>query len=131
MLVTPSARGHMTHKSWGSTVSDTDIVVGGNYLGSPTNSAGKHRFQVLTLFSLLNRQQKTKMQHSEYKTVLTHCDLTVGDISKIARTSSTGTMSSNDDADEKDGGMANFESSSKTEYHGSFVFCNLSSITHV
>ncbi|XP_027025570.1 rho GTPase-activating protein 45 isoform X2 [Tachysurus fulvidraco] len=67
------ARGHMTHKSWGSTVSDSDIVVGGNDLGSPTNSAG--------------------------------------DISKIARTSSTGTMSSNEDADEKDGGMANFESS--------------------
>ncbi|XP_060735959.1 rho GTPase-activating protein 45 isoform X2 [Tachysurus vachellii] len=67
------ARGHMTHKSWGSTVSDTDIVVGGNDLGSPTNSAG--------------------------------------DISKIARTSSTGTMSSNEDPEEKDGGMANFESS--------------------
>ncbi|KAI5621458.1 rho GTPase-activating protein 45 isoform X5 [Silurus asotus] len=67
------ARGHMTHKSWGSTVSDTDIVLGGNDLGSPTNSAG--------------------------------------DISKIARTSSTGTMSSNEDADEKDGAMVNFESS--------------------
>ncbi|XP_053369067.1 rho GTPase-activating protein 45 isoform X1 [Clarias gariepinus] len=67
------ARGHMTHKSWGSTVSDTDSVVGGNDLGSPTHSAG--------------------------------------DISKIARTSSTGTMSSNEDADEKDGAMANFEPS--------------------
>ncbi|MCJ8737717.1 hypothetical protein PDJAM_G00027260 [Pangasius djambal] len=67
------ARGHMTHKSWGSTVSDTDSVVGGIDLGSPTNSAG--------------------------------------DISKMARTSSTGTMSSNEDADEKDGAMANFETS--------------------
>ncbi|KAK3561926.1 hypothetical protein QTP86_019048 [Hemibagrus guttatus] len=67
------ARGHMTHKLWGSTVSDTDSVVGGNDLGSPTNSAG--------------------------------------DISKIARTSSTGTISSNEDADEKDGAMANFEAS--------------------
>ncbi|XP_026783493.3 rho GTPase-activating protein 45 isoform X1 [Pangasianodon hypophthalmus] len=67
------ARGHMTHKSWGSTVSDTDSVVGGSDLGSPTNSAG--------------------------------------DISKMARTSSTGTMSSNEDADEKDGAMANFETS--------------------
>ncbi|KAM7388469.1 hypothetical protein PAMP_024641 [Pampus punctatissimus] len=32
------------------------------------------------------------------------------DISKIARTSSTGTMSSNEDADEKDGNVASFES---------------------
>uniref|UniRef100_A0A665TDM5 Rho GTPase activating protein 45b n=1 Tax=Echeneis naucrates TaxID=173247 RepID=A0A665TDM5_ECHNA len=32
-----------------------------------------------------------------------------GDISKIARTSSTGTMSSNEDADEKDGNVASFE----------------------
>ncbi|TSK53692.1 Rho GTPase-activating protein 45 [Bagarius yarrelli] len=67
------ARGHMTHKSWGSTVSDTDSVIGGNDLGSPTNSAG--------------------------------------DISKMARTSSTGTMSSNEDIDEKDAAMGNFETS--------------------
>lgn len=33
----------------------------------------------------------------------------------MARTSSTGTMSSNEDADEKDGAMANFETSSKAE----------------
>uniref|UniRef100_A0A671SP64 Minor histocompatibility protein HA-1-like n=1 Tax=Sinocyclocheilus anshuiensis TaxID=1608454 RepID=A0A671SP64_9TELE len=33
-----SARGHMTHKSWGSTVSDTDSVGGGSGLGSPTTS---------------------------------------------------------------------------------------------
>ncbi|XP_062868734.1 rho GTPase-activating protein 45 isoform X2 [Trichomycterus rosablanca] len=66
-------RGHMTHKSWGSTVSDSDSVVGGNGLGSPTTSTG--------------------------------------DISKIVRTSSTGTMSSNEDADEKDGNMASFETS--------------------
>lgn len=65
------ARGHMTHKSWGSTASDSDIVVGGNDLGSPTTSTG--------------------------------------DISKIARTSSTGTMSSNEDADEKDGNISSFE----------------------
>ncbi|XP_034036193.1 rho GTPase-activating protein 45 [Thalassophryne amazonica] len=32
-----------------------------------------------------------------------------GDISKIARTSSTGTISSNDDADEKDGNVTSFE----------------------
>ncbi|ROL40858.1 Rho GTPase-activating protein 45 [Anabarilius grahami] len=32
------ARGHMTHKSWGSTVSDTDSVGGGSGLGSPTTS---------------------------------------------------------------------------------------------
>lgn len=37
----------------------------------------------------------------------------VGDISKIARTASTGTMSSNEDADEKDGNVASFESPSK------------------
>ncbi|KAL6469371.1 hypothetical protein MHYP_G00228950 [Metynnis hypsauchen] len=65
------ARSHMTHKSWGSTVSDTDSVCGGSGLGSPTTSTG--------------------------------------DISKMARTASTGTMSSNEDADEKDGNMASFE----------------------
>uniref|UniRef100_A0A671PGL8 Minor histocompatibility protein HA-1-like n=1 Tax=Sinocyclocheilus anshuiensis TaxID=1608454 RepID=A0A671PGL8_9TELE len=56
------ARGHMTHKSWGSTVSDTDSVGGGS-----------------------------------------------GDISKMARTSSTGTMSSNEDPDEKDSNVTSFE----------------------
>ncbi|KTF92276.1 hypothetical protein cypCar_00042537, partial [Cyprinus carpio] len=65
------ARGHMTHKSWGSTVSDTDSVGGGSGLGSPTTSTG--------------------------------------DISKMARTSSTGTMSSNEDADEKDSNVTSFE----------------------
>ncbi|CAJ1060208.1 rho GTPase-activating protein 45 isoform X2 [Xyrichtys novacula] len=35
-----------------------------------------------------------------------------GDISKIARTSSTGTMSSNEDADEKDGNVTSFETPS-------------------
>uniref|UniRef100_A0A4W4HF58 Rho GTPase activating protein 45b n=1 Tax=Electrophorus electricus TaxID=8005 RepID=A0A4W4HF58_ELEEL len=35
----------------------------------------------------------------------------VGDISKMARTSSTGTMSSNEDVDDKDGTMATFEAS--------------------
>ncbi|XP_076880339.1 rho GTPase-activating protein 45 isoform X2 [Brachyhypopomus gauderio] len=63
------------HKNWGSTVSDTDSVGGGNGLGSPTTSTG--------------------------------------DISKMARTSSTGTMSSNEDADEKDSNVASFEASSK------------------
>uniref|UniRef100_A0A672T1D9 Rho GTPase activating protein 45 n=1 Tax=Sinocyclocheilus grahami TaxID=75366 RepID=A0A672T1D9_SINGR len=57
-----SARGYMTHKSWGSTVSDTDSVGGGS-----------------------------------------------GDISKMARTSSTGTMSSNEDPDEKDSNVTSFE----------------------
>uniref|UniRef100_A0A8C2ILU6 Rho GTPase activating protein 45 n=1 Tax=Cyprinus carpio TaxID=7962 RepID=A0A8C2ILU6_CYPCA len=66
-----STRGHMTHKSWGSTVSDTDSVGGGSGLGSPTTSTG--------------------------------------DISKMARTSSTGTMSSNEDADEKDSNVTSFE----------------------
>ncbi|XP_050951325.1 rho GTPase-activating protein 45 isoform X2 [Labeo rohita] len=65
------ARGHMTHKSWGSTVSDTDSVGGGSGLGSPTTSTG--------------------------------------DISKMARTSSTGTMSSNEDPDEKDTNVTSFE----------------------
>uniref|UniRef100_A0A673JR66 Minor histocompatibility protein HA-1-like n=1 Tax=Sinocyclocheilus rhinocerous TaxID=307959 RepID=A0A673JR66_9TELE len=65
------ARGHMTHKSWGSTVSDTDSVGGGSGLGSPTTSTG--------------------------------------DISKMARTSSTGTMSSNEDTDEKDSNVTSFE----------------------
>uniref|UniRef100_A0A673JNR7 Rho GTPase activating protein 45 n=1 Tax=Sinocyclocheilus rhinocerous TaxID=307959 RepID=A0A673JNR7_9TELE len=66
-----TTRGHMTHKSWGSTVSDTDSVGGGSGLGSPTTSTG--------------------------------------DISKMARTSSTGTMSSNEDADEKDSNVTSFE----------------------
>ena len=35
------------------------------------------------------------------------------DISKMARTSSTGTMSSNEDADEKDGNVASFETPSE------------------
>ncbi|XP_073700065.1 rho GTPase-activating protein 45 isoform X2 [Garra rufa] len=65
------ARGHMTHKSWGSTVSDTDSVGGGSGLGSPTTSTG--------------------------------------DISKMARTSSTGTMSSNEDVDEKESNVTSFE----------------------
>ncbi|KAK9967584.1 hypothetical protein ABG768_001972 [Culter alburnus] len=65
------ARGHMSHKSWGSTVSDTDSVGGGSGLGSPTTSTG--------------------------------------DISKMARTSSTGTMSSNEDVDEKDSNVSSFE----------------------
>ncbi|XP_041913326.1 rho GTPase-activating protein 45 isoform X3 [Alosa sapidissima] len=67
---TKKARGHLTHKSWGSTVSDTDSVGAGSGLGSPTTSTG--------------------------------------DISKMARTSSTGTMSSNEDIDEKD--VSTFES---------------------
>ncbi|XP_056615752.1 rho GTPase-activating protein 45 isoform X2 [Triplophysa dalaica] len=67
------ARGHMTHKSWGSTVSDTDSVGGGSGLGSPT--------------------------------------ISTGDISKIVRTASTGTMSSNEDLDERDTHIASFETS--------------------
>ncbi|XP_056303701.1 rho GTPase-activating protein 45-like isoform X4 [Danio aesculapii] len=67
------ARGHMTHKSWGSTVSDTDSVGGGSGLESPTTSTG--------------------------------------DISKMTRTSSTGTMSSNEDVDEKDANVTSFETS--------------------
>ncbi|CAM4656781.1 hypothetical protein PO909_027343 [Leuciscus waleckii] len=65
------ARGLLGHKSWGSTVSDTDSVGGGSGLGSPTTSTG--------------------------------------DISKMARTSSTGTMSSNEDVDEKDSNVSSFE----------------------
>ncbi|XP_030640071.1 rho GTPase-activating protein 45 [Chanos chanos] len=61
------ARSHMTHKSWGSTVSDTDSVGAGSGLESPSASTG--------------------------------------DISQMARTSSTGTMSSNEDTDEKDGNV--------------------------
>uniref|UniRef100_A0A8C7VH62 Rho GTPase activating protein 45b n=1 Tax=Oncorhynchus mykiss TaxID=8022 RepID=A0A8C7VH62_ONCMY len=39
----------------------------------------------------------------------THVEGEGGDISKMARTSSTGTMSSNEDPDEKDGNVASFE----------------------
>ncbi|TMS20377.1 Rho GTPase-activating protein 45 [Larimichthys crocea] len=38
-----------------------------------------------------------------------NCTFIIGDISKMARTSSTGTMSSNEDADEKDGNVTSFE----------------------
>ncbi|XP_039538351.1 rho GTPase-activating protein 45 isoform X3 [Pimephales promelas] len=65
------ARGLLSHKSWGSTVSDTDSVGGGSGLGSPTTSTG--------------------------------------DISKMTRTSSTGTMSSNEDVDERDSNVSSFE----------------------
>lgn len=65
------ARGHMTHKSWGSTVSDSDSLCGGSGLGSPT--------------------------------------ISTGDISKIVRTASTGTMSSNEDPDERDPNIDSFE----------------------
>lgn len=37
-----------------------------------------------------------------------------GDVTKIPRTSSVGTVSSNDDADEKDGTETSFEPQSKT-----------------
>nr|XP_055073150.1 rho GTPase-activating protein 45 isoform X2 [Misgurnus anguillicaudatus] len=67
------SRGQMTHKSWGSTVSDTDSLGGGSGLGSPT--------------------------------------ISTGDISKIVRTSSTGTMSSNEDPDERDSNIAPFDTS--------------------
>lgn len=39
----------------------------------------------------------------------------LGDITKIPRTSSTGTMSSNEDADEKDGNVNSFESEVKSK----------------
>uniref|UniRef100_A0A8B9K6Y9 Rho GTPase-activating protein 45-like n=1 Tax=Astyanax mexicanus TaxID=7994 RepID=A0A8B9K6Y9_ASTMX len=45
-----------------------------------------------------------------YKLLMVLCDPVSGDISKMARTASTGTMSSNEDVDEKDGNMASFES---------------------
>ncbi|MGH0155398.1 UNVERIFIED_CONTAM: hypothetical protein FKN15_059162 [Acipenser sinensis] len=64
-------RGHQSHKSWPSAVSDTDSVGGGSGLESPSVSSG--------------------------------------DIRKLPRTSSTGTMSSNEDLDEKDGKVPSFE----------------------
>lgn len=100
----------MTHKLWGSTVSDTDSVVGGNDLGSPTNSAGAHWY-----FSFGETHKKYLDAALGVMRLCWQCDYIVGDISKIARTSSTGTISSNEDADEKDGALANFEPSSKTE----------------
>ncbi|KAG7488061.1 hypothetical protein MATL_G00029280 [Megalops atlanticus] len=67
------ARGHQSHKSWPSSMSDTDSVGGGSGLQSPTASTG--------------------------------------DITKLPRTSSTGTMSSNEELDEKDGTVSSFEQS--------------------
>uniref|UniRef100_A0AAR2IQU9 Rho GTPase activating protein 45b n=1 Tax=Pygocentrus nattereri TaxID=42514 RepID=A0AAR2IQU9_PYGNA len=49
-------------------------------------------------------------QHMSLKTDFAPDDV-AGDISKMARTASTGTMSSNEDADEKDGNMSSFETS--------------------
>ncbi|XP_028672109.2 rho GTPase-activating protein 45 isoform X3 [Erpetoichthys calabaricus] len=65
-----AGRGHQSHKSWPSTISDTDSMGG---LDSPSTSSG--------------------------------------DIRKLPRTSSTGTMSSNEEADEKDGNTTSFEQS--------------------
>ncbi|XP_041086832.1 rho GTPase-activating protein 45 isoform X4 [Polyodon spathula] len=64
-------RGHQSHKSWPSAVSDTDSVGGGSGLESPSVSSG--------------------------------------DIRKLPRTSSTGTMSSNEDLEEKDCKVPSFE----------------------
>ncbi|XP_066552161.1 rho GTPase-activating protein 45 isoform X2 [Amia ocellicauda] len=66
-------RSHQSHKSWPSTVSDTDSVGGGSGLESPS--------------------------------------ISTGDVRKLPRTSSTGTMSSNEELDEKDGNVATFEQS--------------------
>ncbi|KAL7842283.1 hypothetical protein SRHO_G00239720 [Serrasalmus rhombeus] len=66
-------RGHQAHKSWPSTLSDTDSVGGGSGLGSPTTSTG--------------------------------------DISKVPRPVSAGTLSSNEDIDEQDSNVASFEQS--------------------
>uniref|UniRef100_A0AAR2JQC7 Rho GTPase activating protein 45 n=1 Tax=Pygocentrus nattereri TaxID=42514 RepID=A0AAR2JQC7_PYGNA len=68
-----SSRGHQAHKSWPSTLSDTDSVGGGSGLGSPTTSTG--------------------------------------DISKVPRPVSAGTLSSNEDIDEQDSNVASFEQS--------------------
>ncbi|XP_048844855.1 rho GTPase-activating protein 45-like isoform X2 [Brienomyrus brachyistius] len=65
-------RGHQTHKSWPSTVSDTDSV-GGDGLESPATSTG--------------------------------------DITKMARSPSTGTMSSTEDLNEKESGVGSLEQS--------------------
>nr|XP_015220810.1 PREDICTED: minor histocompatibility protein HA-1 [Lepisosteus oculatus] len=66
-------RVHHSHKSWPSTVSDTDSVGGGSGLESPCTSTG--------------------------------------DIRKLPRTSSTGTMSSNEELDEKEESVPSFEQS--------------------
>ncbi|KAI1891738.1 hypothetical protein AGOR_G00146860 [Albula goreensis] len=66
-------RGHQSHKSWPTTLSDTESVGGGSGLESPSVSTG--------------------------------------DVRKIHRTNSTGTMSSNEDLEEKDGNVASFEQS--------------------
>lgn len=101
--VVPSAG--RVHKSWGSTVSD-DSVVGEGALESPTVSTSESRSVFLTLpekqtlFVRVNISKQT-------------CFL--GDITKIPRTSSTGTMSSNEDVDEKDGNVNSFESEVKSK----------------
>ncbi len=96
----------MTHKSWGSTVSDTDSVGGGSGLGSPTTSTGTtscHDYlkNILHVFGIC------------INCFILFINFFLGDISKIARTSSTGTMSSNEDADEKDSNVTSFETPSE------------------
>ncbi|KAL4658903.1 minor histocompatibility protein HA-1-like [Arapaima gigas] len=66
-------RGHQSHKSWPTVVSDTDSVGDTGGLGSPTT--------------------------------------TTGDVEKMPRTFSSGTMSSTEDLDEKDGNTVSFEQS--------------------
>ncbi|KAG9350639.1 hypothetical protein JZ751_024528, partial [Albula glossodonta] len=66
-------RGHQSHKSWPTALSDTESVGAGSGLESPSVSTG--------------------------------------DVRKIHRTNSTGTISSNEDLEEKDGNVASFEQS--------------------
>lgn len=104
-MLSPLSAGRV-HKSWGSTVSD-DSVVGEGALESPTVSTSESRPQrnITVCFCDTLAPQKIPKQM---------CFL--GDITKIPRTSSTGTMSSNEDADEKDRNVNSFESEVKSKF---------------
>ncbi|XP_061833839.1 rho GTPase-activating protein 45 isoform X5 [Nerophis lumbriciformis] len=82
------------HKSWGSTMSD-DSIVGDGGLESPTTSTSN-----LITLSLKVSQQSCLHRFLSF---------VLADITKMARTSSTGTVSSNDDMDDKDRNVASFE----------------------
>lgn len=115
------------HKSWGSTVSD-DSVGGDGGLESPTASTSEQELRFTWTFTrishlyiriiknwncFLSAETCLKIHSTYVWENLFKVRIIVGDISKIARTASTGTMSSNEDADEKDGNVASFESPSK------------------
>ncbi|KPP60915.1 minor histocompatibility protein HA-1-like [Scleropages formosus] len=105
-------RTHQFHKSWPSTVSDTDSVGGDGGLDSPATSSGR------TGAPCSPRSARAVMLSGgprgrplwRFSLDPATCAF-AGDISKMPRTSSTGTMSSTEELSEKDGSVVTFERS--------------------